>query len=375
MVNSDFQEIAHCGGKITFSITTSDGRRQYQIGFTHSSPTPSVTFGVWALPQGIAVGVYNLIGSEPPPVPGCFPVLISSDSEGMFGHQCPACNGYWRCRSGGFVCPYCAANIDTHESLTDAQRQYVAQYCQMLSAALEEEQDGEHTIDMNAVADAVGKASKKPPFYYAEQSQQNKFTCDACGQFNDVLGIFGYCSMCGTRNGLQELDASIRRLRDRINAAGKYEDCVPDAVSAFDSFAAQYAKELLRRIPMTPHRRSLFEKPFHDLKSVAERFRSAFDIDVLSGLSDAEINFCTIRFHRRHVYEHQGGEADHKYIEDSGDTTVQPKQALRETQETVHRLAGLVFRMAANLHSGFHTIFPPHEAPITEYRRRKKATT
>lgn len=364
MTISDFQEIAHCGGKITSSITTSDGRRQYQIRFTHSAPTPAVTFGVWALPHGIPVGVYNLISSEPPPVPGCFPVLISSDSEGMFGHQCPDCNGYWRCRRGGFVCPYCATNLDTHESLTDAQREYVTRYCQMLSTALEEEQDGEHTIDMDAVAEAAGKASSKPPFYYAEQSQQNKFTCAACGQFNDVLGKYGYCSMCGTRNDLQELEASIQRLRDQINAASAYEDFVSDAVSKFDSFAAQYVKELLRRIPMTPHRRSLFKGAFHDLKSVAERFKSAFDIDILFGLSDLEINFCTIGFHRRHVYEHRGGEADEKYIAESGDTSVKLKQALRETQETVHRLAGLVFRMAANIHSGFHTIFPAHENPI-----------
>ena len=59
---------------------------------------------------------------------------------------------------------------------------------------------------MDAVADAAGKETDKPPFYYAEESQQNQFLCEACGSFNDILGKFGYCSVCGTRNDLQELD-------------------------------------------------------------------------------------------------------------------------------------------------------------------------
>jgi hypothetical protein len=87
--------------------------------------------------------------------------------------------------------------------LTDAQRSYVAQYCALLRHALEQDEDGEYTIDMDAVADAAGKDTEKPPFYYAEESQQNQFTCEACGGFNDILGQFGYCSTCGTRNDLQ----------------------------------------------------------------------------------------------------------------------------------------------------------------------------
>lgn len=91
---------------------------------------------------------------------------------------------------------------------------------------------------MDAVADAVGKDSKKPPFYNTEESQQNKFTCSSCGEFNDVPGTFAYCSVCGTRNDLQELEEkTIPRIRDRVNAGGPYEACVKDTVAAFDSLA------------------------------------------------------------------------------------------------------------------------------------------
>ena len=39
--------------------------------------------------------------------------------------------------------------------------------------ALGAEADGEHVIDMDAVAAAVGNQTDKPPFYYTEESQQN----------------------------------------------------------------------------------------------------------------------------------------------------------------------------------------------------------
>ena len=82
---------------------------------------------------------------------------------------------------------------------------------------------GEYVIDMDVVADAVGKDTAKPPFYYSEQSQQKKFTCAACGTFNDILGTFGYCQTCGTRNDVQELsDTIIPDLRARINAGNGY---------------------------------------------------------------------------------------------------------------------------------------------------------
>lgn len=35
------------------------------------------------------------------------------------------------------------------------------------------DEDGEYTINMDEVADAIGIEHKKPDFYYAEESQQN----------------------------------------------------------------------------------------------------------------------------------------------------------------------------------------------------------
>ena len=372
----ELEEVGHTGGKVTFSIKIDDeGRVSFSVGYQHSRPTAAAMFAVYALPQGIAVGDIRLggIGQKwnPPPLRECLPVFIASDSTGMFGHQCSACGGYWRAAHGGKVCPYCAQHVEeSYQFLTEAQQRYVKEYCELLNSALHSGQPGEYVIDMDAVADAIGKTQVKPAFYYAEESQQNTFTCAACNAINDVLGTYSYCSSCGTWNGIQEMEKAIQKIRDRINAGGPYESCVKEAVATFDSLAGRYADQLLARVPLTSNRRSRLERArYHCLKTASDIFREVFDIDILKGLIPEDVAFATLRFHRRHVYEHRGGEADEKYIADSGDN-VRLKQALRETKESAHRTASLVKRLGANLHSAFHDIFPPLEEPIRWNRQR-----
>jgi hypothetical protein len=170
---------------------------------------------------------------------------------------------------------------------------------------------------------------------------------------------------------LADFEKDIARLRDRINADGAtYESCCEDAVAALDSFAAQYAKQMTRLVPMTPARVNRIEKMrFHNLETVHPEFRGTFDIDILAGFTATDALFAKLMFHRRHVYEHNGGEADAKYIVDSGDTALREKQMLRQTRESAHRIAGLVQRIATNLQRGFHEIFPPLPGPIERHAR------
>lgn len=367
---AELDEIAHSGGKVTFEVTVSpDGEMSYTVQWSHSRPTPASIYAVYAIPQGFAVSDYHIggIGTpvKPPPIPNCYPVFLSSDSTSLFGRQCPACNGYWRSGGLDYMCPYCAVESEQFfQFLTEAQQLYVQQYCELLRNALQTGKEGTHTIDMDAVADAAGKNHSKPPFYYAEERQQNLFTCSACRRVTDVLGTYAYCGVCGTRNDLTELEKTIKRIRDSIQRGSKYEGCVKDTVSAFDSFAGHLATELRKRVPLTKARINKIDRTlYHNLDTAATIFREMFDIDILKGLNDEDTSFVRLMFHRRHVYEHYGGEADEKYIKDSGDK-VRLKQALRETQESAHRTANLVLRIAKNLHNGFHDIFPPRETAV-----------
>src|SRR5262249_11660030 len=114
---------------------------------------------------------------------------------------------------------------------------------------------------------------------------------------------------------------------------------------------------------------------FHNLTTTAIELRGAFDIDILEGLSADDAAFASLMFHRRHVYEHNGGVVDTKYISDSGEATVRLGQEIRETQSSAHRLIGAVLKMAKNLHQGFHDIFPPEAEPIAQHREWQARTS
>jgi hypothetical protein len=375
----EFEEIGHSGGKITFSIKTNDkGMRSYQVGFSGSRPVPMVLTAVYALPQGVPVATIKFGGMgqswDPAPFPDCFPVFIASDSQGKFGHSCPQCNRYWRSGPLPNICPYCAINGPSYQFLSEAQLRYVRHYCEVLSKALYYGEDGEVVIDMDAVAEAVGKEGEKPAFYVSEESQQCKFTCTSCGEFNDVLGRFGYCSMCGTRNDLADFEGqTVPAIRERLNSGDAPEDCVRDAVASFDSFIAQVAKQILELVLMTERRKNrLSRQRFYDLKEVLTTFKDWFDVDVCAGMKEDEYGFVVRMFHRRHVYEHNAGEVDQKYLDDSGDTTVRLKQHIHETQEDAHSLLSSLVKMARNVHGGFHELFAPIPEPIKAFEDKKE---
>jgi len=260
--------------------------------------------------------------------------------------------------------------IPAYQLLSEAQLRYVAHYCQTLGEALDSGEDGEFVIDMDSVADAAGEEGEKPAFYVSEQSQQHKFICAACGEFNDILGRFGYCAHCGTRNDLADFESvSIRAIRERINNGHPPEDCVRDAVSSFDSLVAQIARELTQGVPMVAYRKNRLSKQrFHDLQDLQDVFEKWFGIDSCKGMKDADRKFTARMFHRRHLYEHNGGEVDQKYIDESGDTTVRLKQRLRESQADAHALLGHLVRIARNLHAGFQELFPPLDGPINAHK-------
>lgn len=360
--------------------TDERGHRLAAFGVRHSTPRPAAWFCIYADMYGVPFATVRLggladPGAGPPAQAPGYMVFVASDSEGLFGHQCRRCKGYWRSDGAPsewpMTCPYCALRTGTHNFRTDAQRRYVTSCCQRYAEIIESDFVGESVIDMDAIADAVNQ-EKKPEFYYAEQRQQKYFNCTACRAANDILGRYGYCSICGTHNGLQELAADLADVKTRIQA-GAYEGALNDMVSAFDSFARQLAKQLAVRVPMRAKRKSALERAlFHNLKPRADEMKAAFNIDLFESLTADDVAFITRMFLRRHVYEHNGGEVDERYITESGDTTVRLKQRIRETAESTTRAVALVKTMARNFKNGFDDIFPPVRTPVQYEEERKR---
>lgn len=380
----DFQEIAHCGGRMTFHITCdAAGNRSYAQGFEGSSPRPAAWVGIYALaPQGIPVADFRIggigQGFDPQPPEGCFPVFLGSDSRQCWGHQCRRCHGYFRNGQHPAIypltCPYCGLRTAAHQFLTPAQRVYVRHYISTLLSGLDDEMEPgterELAIDMDAITD-MGADHPKPDFYYTSETQQTRYNCEHCGDFNDIRGRYGYCASCGWRNNAQLIKASFVQLRERLNNGQvSHQDTVKISVSEFDSCCRDITAQIAKRIPMKPGRKARLERLlFHDLESdTISSLKPMFDVDLLRGV---ELSFVKMMLHRRHIYEHNAGVADERYVNESGDRDARTGVLIRETQANAHQLISALLRMVENFDADFHEIFYPTEWPINYYQQRR----
>lgn len=351
------------------------GGRQFAVGITYSEPLPLKLYAIWCLRQGIPVGVVDLtqpIG--PAPHADCVQVIVATDQHAMWGRKCPNCSGYWRTGTPGLfwttVCCYCGQHSRAHECLSDAQRAYVESCCLFYQHALSHGGQGLFTIKArDLVAQAMASedgAESAPPDFFVEKSRQTRFTCEACGSVMDILGRFAYCSSCGTRNDGTMFQADVEAVRARLTTGDNPTLCLKELVDAFDAVGRNIARQLISHVPMTKARREKWSKAnFQQISSIASDLKRDFDIDLLRKASQSDTNFVTKMFHRRHLHAHSGGIVDQKYLDDTGDTTVQIGQLLRERREDILALTPIVAKIVQNLMQGFHEIVPVNALPIS----------
>jgi hypothetical protein len=96
---------------------------------------------------------------------------------------------------------------------------------------------------MDAIVD--GAVVPKPDFYHSGTSQQTRFKCVRCQVDNDIRGRYGFCSRCGWRNNLADLQAQIEIVRADMNAGRLApEEAVKKIVSVFDACCRDWAAQL-----------------------------------------------------------------------------------------------------------------------------------
>lgn len=368
MYKDDFTEVGHTGGKATFKIKCdSEGNTAFSVGYSHSSPRPATLVGIYAHPDRFAVGNIMMGGIgqhwSPPPLPNCIPVIMASDSEGKFGHECPSCNQHFRTSSipadSSLICPYCGLRTESYHFLTSPQKDYISHYVETLNNAIHSVNVGASTdveIDMDEIADSVSQ-EPRPDFYYTSTTQQTQFKCSSCGSFNDVRGRFAYCATCGYRNNLDSVSTTFKNIRQRLNDEHiSPSDAVKQAISEFDAFGRDFVMQLIAQVPMKKNRRNQLQKLlFHNIDKIDELMQSVFGINLLSGM-DNDRTFIRKMFYRRHVYEHDGGVATDRYVSESGDSEIHEGTLIRETAENAHKLIGCLNKMANTLDADFHEI-------------------
>jgi hypothetical protein len=226
---------------------------------------------------------------------------------------------------------------------------------------------------MDAIADSITD-EPRPDFYYTSTAQQTEFNCSACNSYNDIRGKYGYCASCGWRNSAEFQRVALETIRGHLVSGDlSPSDAVKQSVSEFDSSARDYVDQLIALVPMKESRKNQLERLlFHNLDKFDDLLIRCFDINLLKGMS-TDRDFVKKMFFRRHVYEHDGGVATQRYVEESGDDRIEKGVLIRETAGNTHKLIGCLNRMISTFESDFHEMFEPEAFCIEiENDRRKR---
>lgn len=261
-------------------------------------------------------------------------VPIPTDDQGMVGRRCPnlECGRYFKIKlqtgpdTSTYHCPYCSHRADIAEFATEEQIQYAIDRAarQMIDPVMRDfgrslrRQNSRQRGLFNFRVDVRYRPA--PLYVYAERELETLVTCDQCSLEFSVYGVFASCPACQRLNALTTFSRSVESARKRILLTSHPEidedvraafprDALHDVVAAFDS----YGKALRNRHP-DKIRSRVKANLFQDLDALNAALRAAslptID-DLLDGNEAASVRWF---FQARHVYEHNAGVVDERFV-------------------------------------------------------------
>ena len=248
-----------------------------------------------------------------------FQVPIPHD-QGFIGRSCsnPDCRRYFKISHESITdhmyCPYCAQQYHKSDFMTQEQNDYINQYAR--GKALEYAHNEIRKMFSRTFSGSKhvkfkpGRPYRAKPVIpqYSERELDTQLECPTCKCKFQVDGIFGYCPGCKTEN-LSIYGANLTIIKNEIKNSNETNRALrhayADLVSTFEIFCKQKSALLTTE---TTRFQMLFE--------TRKFFKKHLSIDIFMDLNQNEILTLRRIFQKRHLYEHDKGIINVKYIKE-----------------------------------------------------------
>lgn len=310
---------------------------------------------------------------------GQITVSIETDSDGYIDQVCPSpqCEFGFKVHmedrdekinDGVMFCPRCGHKDDAQEWFPSEQQQYFekAAYAHIgrkINRAMRtdarrfnQKQPKDGFIRMTLSVGGQPLPIALPPA--AAEPMQMKAICSKCFCRYAVVGAAFFCPACGHNDIKQMFYSSLNRCRGTLDQIPKLPTEVSDrdatknatdvfiehallnAVTAFQKYAEDLYQDLLK-ISEIP------QNGFQRLIEGSTLWHSATGKQYSDYISGAELATLTLAFQQRHLFAHNNGIVDQKYLDRSGDTSYQLGQRIVLQEKRVREYIYLVRKLAS----------------------------
>jgi hypothetical protein len=290
------------------------------------------------------------------------PVTFNSDEKGYFDRECPNENCLYtfkinmedwkeKVSAESVHCPLCGHVNTSDKWWTQAQLDAMHQLAvdramSYIQSELDKSfKDLEHSTHNNKFCKITYKPGPRVTFINNPLGQceewEQEIQCPNCQTRYSVIGSAFFCPCCGCNviedvfdesldtvikmvDSLPEMEEMLTKSYGKDKAVSMcrsmLEGSLGDVVSAFQKFAEMKYKSVSGKDAKV--------NDFQIVEKGSRLFKEACGKGYDCWLSADELVNMNLMFQRRHIYEHNGGIVDEKYVEKSGDSSYKVGQRL-----------------------------------------------
>lgn len=277
-------------------------------------------------------------------------VTMPADDAGHIGRQCPSCKRMFRMHAGDYdalpddqrlTCPYCRAEDDHSEFVTDQQDKRAIGAAEEVGLQLAEQHLDRMLTDMVRSVNRRGGAirmsysgssrSRRPRELpsIVEEAPIRERLCPRCGNRYAVFGEHVACPVCGphpapaiAEDALDAqhavLDVLLQlpgEVRDQLREAGSLERTAAGTLGAVVAIVETFLKDtFLVRVAGGDTLIASKGAVFQRLDDASQLYQDHLGIDLPGGMGAADWDRLSLLYGIRHLLTHNNGIVDLKHL-------------------------------------------------------------